>query len=178
MNPNNLTSIKPHLLRGWLGWCAANKLTPLLVVEALPYVGLPATVLAAASQKPGHPLVFSLSNQVAAKVGFTSQSIHFTTLFPGHRQISTVEIPTTGWRALRVAETNWRVDLSFDERLDGTRRPDAMPWPTGTGGLVLPMNETTTTKHEREDNTSARQEEIHPEEPRKPSLVWKNPVAK
>lgn len=171
MNPSDLTSVKPHLLRAWLGWCTANQLTPLLVVQALPYVGLPATVLAAASQRPGQPLVFSLSSQVAAKIGFTSQSIYFTTLFPGQRQVSTVEIPTAGWRALRVAETNWRFDLSFAEHLAGTRRPDAMPWPGGTGGLILPAPPA---EAPHSPQSMAQSEDV----PRKPSLVWDNPATK
>ena len=170
MNPNDLTSVKPHLLRAWLGWCAANQLTPLLVAQALPYVGLPATVLAAASQRPGQPLVFSLANQAAAKVGFTSHSVYFTTLFPGQRQASTVEIPTTGWKALRVAEINARVDLSFSEQLAGARRPDSLPWPAGTGGLVLPAPAPSIP-----DTLQAQGEA---EEPRKPSLVWDNPANK
>lgn len=170
MNPNDLTSVKPHLLRAWLGWCAANQLTPLLVAQALPYVGLPATVLAAASQRPGQPLVFSLANQAAAKVGFTSHSVYFTTLFPGQRQASTVEIPTTGWKALRVAEINARVDLSFAEHLTGARRPDSLPWPGGTGGLILPATSVAA--------PDAPQATLDAEEPRKPSLVWDNPANK
>lgn len=84
MIPADLTSIKPHLLRAWLGWCVANRLTPLLVTQPMPYVGLPATVLAnAANQKPAQPLVFNLHHQSAANLGFTGKSIFFTTCFLG-----------------------------------------------------------------------------------------------
>lgn len=162
MNSPDLTSIKPHLLRAWLGWCAANRLTPQLAVQALPYVGLPATVLAhSASRQPGQPLVFNLNSQSAVNLGFTAQAIFFTTLFPGQRAPSTVEIPCENWQSLRIPEIGQKVDLGFVEALSGTKRPDAFPWPHGTGGVILPQAQT--------PNVNKPEGEIP-----KPSLVWSN----
>lgn len=166
MTSADLTSVKPHLLRAWLGWCAANRLTPLLVVQPLPYVGLPATVLAnAASQQPAQALVFNLHHQSAANLGFTGKSIFFTTLFPGQRQPSTVEIPCQNWRGLRISELGQRLDLSFPEHLGGEKRPDSQAWPQGVGGIIQPRRPSTQSPDENGG------EETHGV---KPSLVWSN----
>ena len=158
MSAPDLTSIKPHMLRAWLGWCAANKLTPLLSAEPLPYIGLPATVLAqSAAQHPGQPLVFNLSQHTAANLGFTGQAILFTTLFPGQRQASSVEIPAIHWKVLRIPELGQRINLAFPEQLLASKRTDANPWPMGSGGIIMPHPQGT-------DKTV--------EEPTKPSLVW------
>jgi stringent starvation protein B len=179
----DLTSIKPHLLRAWLGWCAANQLTPLLLVHPLPYMGLPATVLAAAASHPvGQPLVFSLAPKSASQVGFTAHSIYFTTLFPGQRQPSTVEIPVNGWRGLRVAETGWRADLSFPEQLQGARRVDSLPWPKGTGGVSSPTTipAQPSDLHDAPSAPGASPPAAFTPEtsdtPVRPSLVWTNPA--
>lgn len=164
MNPSDLTSIKPHLLRAWLGWCSANRLTPLLVVQPLPYVGLPATVLAnATNRQPPQPLVFNLNSQSAVNLGFTAQAIFFTTLFPGQRSPSTVEIPCANWQSLRIPEIGQKVDLGFIERLPGSKRPDAMPWPEGSGGVIIPAN----------PDAKIKPQGLGQDLP-KPSLVWSN----
>lgn len=174
MIPADLTSMKPHLLRAWLGWCAANRLTPLLVTQPLPYVGLPATVLAhAANQQPAQPLVFNLHHQSAANLGFTGKSIFFTTLFPGQRQASTVEIPCQNWRSLRIPELGQRIDLSFPEQLVGEKRADSQAWPQGVGGIIQARKAPPPTQHNTKEG-QAEENQSQSQPAGKPSLVWIN----
>ena len=130
-------SIKPFLLDAILGWCGANKITPILVVRPHPDWMLPDHLLVSA-QKAN--LAFNIGPKAVMEKQITTQHISFTTFFRHLPQPEKIILPVGAWVAVRVQETTHHFDLSFPEHLSKTPQdmwPQGINLNAGTGGAGL-----------------------------------------
>lgn len=131
-------SLKPFLLDTLLEWCAANRLTPILLTASHPERRVPPRIAHIRGL-----LAFNMAPQSIADRDLTTEGVSFLTRFSGQAAPERVALPVACWMSLRVRETGHVFALNFAEQLTGSNvsaTPEHM-WPDGVELLttVLPM---------------------------------------
>ena len=135
-------SLKPFLLDAIMGWCAVNKLTPILVIRQMDECVLPVHLMDRKSSKTGgfkDHLAFNVGQKAVLEKQITTHGISFTTFFKEHLHPERIVLPMECWVAVRVQETGHQFDLSFVELLQGQDKGMGV-WPDGIGLVPAGMH--------------------------------------
>ena len=122
----DIHSIKPFLLDAIMGWCAVNKLTPILIAG----YHIDRVVPDHLEHNEGN-LAFNISQKAVIEKQITTQQITFTTYFTKHPHPAQIVLPTESWVAVRVKETGHHFDLSFAENTLAQDNTYDHIWPLG-----------------------------------------------
>ena len=151
-------SLKPYLLDGFLGWCAANRLTPVLIVVPDENRVVPDHVKDSVGD-----LAFNVSSKAVVEKTITTEGIEFVTYFKNKSNPERVFLPISCWKGVRIKETMQQMDLSFPETLEH----QFIRWPEGIS-LAPPQQTVPMAPQPKDVSSSGRKAS-------QLSLVWTRP---